>query len=145
MADTVAAHFHQEPVEPDSEYRAVEPWAIRGLILGLLSPAALLLPMLWLVPLVGLANLLAIRRLKQEASTVGRSAALSGLGLSVLFAAIPPARMAADYFLLNNQPREVADQFFEYLRHDDPRRALLLRGARLSAIARRRDGRAAVL
>ena len=50
-----------------------------------------------------------------------------GLGLAVLFGMVPIARMTTDYVLLKEQPRELADRFLEYLRQDDPRRALMLR------------------
>lgn len=84
--------------------------------------------MLWLAPLFGIAaNLLALARLKQNPNRVGRSAALAGLGLSVLFAVVPVAQMTTDYFLLRDQPRELGDRFLEYLRQDDPYKALMLR------------------
>lgn len=128
MAEPFAANLTRQSGEPELEYRAVEPWAIGGLLVGLLSPIALLSQVLWLVPLVGIAtNALALRRLHQGANRVGRSAALVGLGLSVLFGVVPVAQSVADYIVLKDQPREVADHFLEYLRHDDPRKALMLR------------------
>ena len=128
MAEPFAANPHQQSGEPELEYRSVEPWAIGGLLLGLLSPVALLSSVLWLAPLFGIAaNALALRRLNQEANRVGRSAALIGLGLSVLFSVVPIAQTVTDFFVLSAQPREMADQFLEYLRQDDPRKALMLR------------------
>jgi hypothetical protein len=128
MAEPFAANPPQQSGESELEYRPVEPWAIGGLLLGLLSPVALFSSVLWLAPLFGIAaNLVAMRRLKQEANRAGRAAALAGLGLSVLFGAIPVAQMATDYLLLKDQARELADQFLEYLRHDEPQKALMLR------------------
>ncbi len=128
MAEPFAANPHQQSGEPDLEYRSVEPWAIGGLLLGLLSPVAMLSSVLWLAPLFGIAaNALALRRLKQDTNRVGRSAALIGLGLSVLFGVVPVAQMTSDYFLLRGQPREMADLFLDYLRQDAPRKALMLR------------------
>jgi hypothetical protein len=128
MAEPFAASPHQQSGEPELEYRSVEPWAIGGLLLGLLSPVALLSSVLWLAPLFGIAtNLVALRRLQQEANRAGRSAALVGLGLSLLFGVVPVAQMAMDYLLLKDQAREVGDQFLEYLRHDEPQKAIMLR------------------
>jgi hypothetical protein len=128
MAESFAENLHQQSGEPELEYRSVEPWAIAGLVLGLLSPIALLSSVLWLTPLFGIAaNALALRRLQQDGNRAGRAAALAGLGLSVLFGVVPVAQMAADYMLLKDQPRELADRFLEYLQHDEPRKALMLR------------------
>ena len=128
MAEPLAVHSDRQPDPPDLEYRSVDPWAIWGLVLGLLSAVALLSPVLWLAPLFGIAaNAMALRRLSRENNRAGRPAALLGLGLSVLFGMLPIARITTDYILLRNQPRELADRFLEYLRQDDPRRALMLR------------------
>jgi hypothetical protein len=128
MSETFAESPHQHSGEPELEYRSVEPSAIGGLILGLLSPLALLSSILWLVPLFGIAaNALALRRLRQDPNRVGRSAALVGLGLSVLFGVVPVAQIATEYVVLKDQPRELADQFLDYLRHDEPRKAIMLR------------------
>lgn len=128
MAEPFAENLHRQSGEPELEYRSVEPWAIAGLVLGLLSPLALLSSVLWLAPLFGIAvNALALRRLQQDGNRAGRAAALAGLGLSVLFGVVPVAQMATDYVLLKDQPREMADQFLEYLRHDEPGKALMLR------------------
>lgn len=117
-----------DSVDPDIEYRSVEPWAVGGLLMGLVSPVALLANLLWLVPPLGiLTNAIALRRLKRETNRIGRTAALLGLGLSVLFAVVPLAQMATAFVLLRNQARPVADQLFEYLRQDKPERAVMLR------------------
>jgi hypothetical protein len=128
MAEPLAVNPDRQSDPSELEYRSVEPLAIWGLALGLLSPAALLSPVLWLVPLIGIAaNAMALRRLSREGNRAGRPAALMGLGLAVLFGMVPIARMTTDYVLLKEQPRELADRFLEYLRQDDPRRALMLR------------------
>ena len=57
----------------------------------------------------------------------GASAALAGLGLSVLFGVVPVAQIATEFVVLKDQPRELADQFLDYLRHDEPRKAIMLR------------------
>ncbi len=128
MVESPSTSSLGEAAAVEIEYRSVEPWAIYGLVLGIVSPVALLAPILWLVPPAGiLANLVALRRIDLHANRVGRAAALAGLALCVLFGVMPIAKMATAYVLLRDQPREVADQFFEYLRDDRPEKALILR------------------
>src|SRR5687768_6560069 len=77
-----------DDLAPDSgEYRVLSPWAIAGLVLGLASAVAFAHPVLWMVPILGLAaSLLALRQISREAPEVsGRKAALWGLSLSVAF------------------------------------------------------------
>lgn len=115
--------------DPEQEYRSVEPLAVIGLVLGLLSPLALVGPLLWLLPPLGIAaSLLAIGRIARDASRSGRSIALVGLGLSVVFGVAPAAQAGSAFLLLGEQPREVADAFLEFLRTDHPEKALMLRG-----------------
>ncbi len=110
------------------EYRSVEPWAIVGLLLGFLSPVALLGRLLLLVPPLGiLINAIALRRVARDSNRIGRASALIGLGLSVLFAVAPMAQMTSNFLLLRPQARPVADKFFEYLRQGQPERAVTLR------------------
>ena len=76
-----------------AEYRAVAGQAVLGLIFGLLSPVALIDPMLWVVPLLGVFfSVWALRRINKYApAMIGRKAALVALALSLLFAAAAPA------------------------------------------------------
>jgi hypothetical protein len=128
MLESTPVGSSDRPAEAEMEYRSIEPWAVGGLLLGLLSPAALLAPLLWLLPGLGiLANCVALARLNRNSSRAGRGAALMGLGLSVMFALAPPVEMGTAYLLLRNQGREVADHFLEYLTHDQPEKALMLR------------------
>ncbi len=62
MADTSTANPLSEPGDPQAEYRTVEPWAVGGVLLGLLSAVAMLGGILWLVAALGVvANLVALR------------------------------------------------------------------------------------
>jgi hypothetical protein len=116
--------------EPEVPYRSVDAWAVWGLILGLLSIAALAGGVMWLVALVSVGvNLIALRRIKNDASRSGRGAALMGLGLSVMFAVTPWAQAGANQVVLARQGREVTEQFLEYLRERSPEKALQLRFA----------------
>lgn len=115
-----------DPAKSEIDYQAVEPWAIAGLILGLLSPLALISPVLWLVPILGLASAgVALVRIRRDGRP-GRAPALVGLALSTFFIVVPMTRNLSAQLLLAQQARPVADQFFEYLRQGDPERALLL-------------------
>jgi hypothetical protein len=130
MAESAPERSPAEFADPEREYRAVEPWAVGGLLLGLLSPAALLGSLLLLVPPVGLlVNLVALARLSRDANRTGRPAALGGLALSVVFIVAPMAQMATSWVLLSRQARDVADQFLEYLREGSPEKAQILRFA----------------
>ncbi len=128
MADSTPVNSHLEFEDPQREYRTVEPWAVGGLVLGVLSASALLGGLLWLMAGVGVvANLVALGRLRRDANRSGRGAALCGLALSIIFGVAPGAQMAASRVLLARQAQEVADQFLEFLRQDSPEKALMLR------------------
>jgi hypothetical protein len=115
-------------IDPELEYRSVEPLAVIGLLLGLVSALAFIGPLLWLLPPLGIAaNLLAMRRIRHDSSRSGRSIALAGLGLSVVFAIAPAAQTASAFWILRQQPRDVADAYLEFLRTDHPEKALMLR------------------
>jgi hypothetical protein len=127
MVESAPARSKGELTDPELEYRSVEPWAVGGLVLAILSPVALIAPLLWLVPPLGvLANSVALRRLRTEPHRIGRTAALVGLGLSLLFTTAPLASALTARVLLTDQARPVADQFFEFLRQGSPEKATIL-------------------
>ena len=77
-------------------YRAVAGQAVVGLIFGLLAPLALVDPLLWAVPALGvLLSGWALRRIRRsEPALAGRKMALAGLVLSLLFAGRGAHRLA---------------------------------------------------
>ncbi len=88
----------------------------------------MLAPLLVLVPVGGIAAaLVSLRRFAVAPIHTGRGAALLGLLLSVTFVVAPAARSLVADGLVRNQPRALADAFFEYLRHDQPEKAYLLK------------------
>lgn len=117
-----------ETLQDTIEYRSVELWAVIALVLGFLSPLALFGTLWFLVPAAGmLAALVALVRIHADAHKIGRIVALSGLCLCITFAVAPLAQWATSQVVLRNQPRELADKFFEYLLQGQPEKAVLLR------------------
>jgi hypothetical protein len=130
MVESAPVESSGKWTDPQLEYRSVEPWAVGGLLLALLSPVALLDGLWWLIaPLGVLANAVALRRVAAEPHRMGRAAALLGLGLSLFFGTAPWARSFAERLLLPEQARPTADQFFEFLRQGSPEKAVQLRFA----------------
>jgi hypothetical protein len=130
MVDSHAIESFQGELEENPEYRSIDPAAIGGLLLGLLSPAAMAVPVLWLIPPLGvLVSSLALRRLRVDPARLGRAAAVLGLGLSVLFAVAPLTQWLTTHALLTRQAKPVADQWFAYLQQQQPEKALWLQFA----------------
>jgi hypothetical protein len=130
MIESSATDSFAPPADPERDYKRVDAWAVGGLLLGFLSPLTLIAPILWLVPLLGLAaNGLALRRMKLDSNLVGFKAALLGLALSIVFGVAPVAQYLTSFAVLSRQARPIADQWFEYLRQDSPEKALMLKMA----------------
>jgi hypothetical protein len=120
------------PLRPLSEasddglaYRSVSLTAVWGLIFGVLGVFSLAIPLLWLVPLLGVAlSALALRRIARDAPTVtGRKAALAGLFLSVVFVVAGPAEAIGYRLWVEREARQFADYWFEFLRQNEPQKA----------------------
>ena len=85
-------------------------------------------PILLLIPLGGIAaGVIALRRFAVNPIHFGRGAALVGLLLSVIFLTAPLSRNLVADGLVRNQPRDLAEKFFEYLREDQPEKSALLK------------------
>lgn len=130
MVESESGPALHEASDPLDEYRSVDRWAVVGLLLGLLSPAAMLSPILVLLSPLGIVTSgVALVRLKRDASRIGRTAALIGLALAVLFGVAPVAQWATTTTILWRQAKPVADLWFELLRKNEPEKAVLLRFA----------------
>ncbi len=118
------SHF-SSPVSPDAEYRALSVPAVVGLIAGLLSPLAMIDPLIWLLPLLGLifstVGLWQIARNAPEMT--GRKMALTGLTLSILFGVMVTTHWVTYRWLVNREARQFAQMWFEFLRQDEPHKA----------------------
>lgn len=111
-----------------AEYHAVAPAAVGSLILGLLSPVALVGSLLWIVPALGIGlAALALRSIRNsKGDLAGRGTALIGLGLSMVSIAAAPAQMTFTRQHLAAAARPIVDAYFDFLRHGEPHKALQL-------------------
>ena len=114
--------------EEVTQYQAVSGLAVSGLIAGLLAPAALVHPLLWIAPLVGiLLCALALNRIRRETPVlVGRKLALVGLTLSMLCGAAAPSEWLTHQWIIDVEARRFARIWFEFLRADEPMKAMQL-------------------
>ena len=107
------------------EYHAVSGLAVGGLVVGLLSCVALVDPMGWLVPPVGiLLCLLALWRIACNApELIGRKAAVVGLVLSILFGGAGISHQLTYNWLLRRQARQFGTAWFDLLARQQPQMA----------------------
>lgn len=115
-----------DPQETQLEqYRALSSLAVVGLVLGLLSPAAILAPALWFVPFAAIpVCVLALQRIADEApALVGRKAALVGLWLAVAFSVAAPVDWNLYRWMIRNEGRQFSTAFFDFLRENAPEKA----------------------
>jgi hypothetical protein len=114
------------PEEADAvAYRAVSGLALLGLLLGLISALALLVPAFWTAAIAGIiVNVVALRRIAARSpALVGRKAALVGVTLSAIFFAAIPADWLTYRWLVRNEAQKYAATWFDYLRAGQPHKA----------------------
>lgn len=115
-----------DPRETDIEqYRALSNLAVVGLVLGVLSPAAILTPALWFIPFAAIAVcILALQRIADEwPALVGRKAALAGLWLAVAFSVAAPLDWNLYRWMIRQEARQYSGVFFDFLRQNLPQKA----------------------
>jgi hypothetical protein len=124
----ISPRFSQNPDADVAEYRSLSGAAVAGLILGLLSPAALVDPAAWFIPLVGISvSVYALLRIRRNASSLtGRKAALWGLYLALCFAAAAPADWFYYRYRIRREARQYAAEWFELLAEGRPEKAYQL-------------------
>ncbi len=107
------------------EYRAISGWAIAALILGLLSPLALVEVWLSLIPVVGIVvAVVALARIAWLAPALtGRKATLAGLFLAVLCASATVADQWVFWRSIDHEARQFAKAWFGFLAEDEPLKA----------------------
>jgi hypothetical protein len=95
------------------QYRNVSRPAIGALLLGLVSPVGLAHPLLWVVPLAGIA--LAVTAIisiaRHNAELTGRQMAIWGLALSLFFGSWAMGQVALRGWILQSQTRALADHW----------------------------------
>jgi hypothetical protein len=129
MSDEVRQMRVSEPADEQiAAYRPVSAWAIVSLLIGLVSPLALVDPSLWAAPVIaGVVCLLAFRQIKKNApDMIGRKAALVGLWLAVL--SLTAACSDWLYFrgCVRREAQQAAMFWFELLAKDRPELAFQL-------------------
>jgi hypothetical protein len=113
----------EEPVSDELDsYRPVSRLAVAGMIAGAGSATALLGLPLWVVPLVGiLLSSLALVRINRSAGQLaGRSMALAGMGLAVVFGSAALAGHFNSKRIVAEQAREAAEPWFRTLAKNEP-------------------------
>jgi len=114
------------PEDPDAvQYRAVSGLAILGLVAGVVSLLALAAPLLWAVAIVAiLVNLAALKRIQANApALLGRKAAMAGLAISIAAFSAAPADWIVYRRLVRQEAQQVATQWFDFLRANQPQKA----------------------
>jgi hypothetical protein len=109
---------HESELE---QYRSISVTAIVAAVLGLLSPLAMLHPVLWSIPLAGIAvALTAFRQLKTDGDQLtGRKAALLGLALCLIFGAASTARYFGRGYFVRREAHQLAMEWLGYLQAND--------------------------
>jgi hypothetical protein len=109
-----------EPTSETISYRPVSKIAVAAALVGLLSSLALTSPLLWILPLLGIA--LAIVGLadatRSGAEKVGRAAALVGLALSVGFGAQAVTADVVSRRITESRVRAVASMWCDALQEN---------------------------
>ena len=107
--------------EEVARYRAISSLALAGLLAGLLSPLAMLSPMLWFIPLaaVALAALALWRIAARSPDLAGRPAALVALMLGTVFLVAAPTADQVYRWFVRRQAQEFARLWIDAVRHGE--------------------------
>lgn len=118
-------HITDRRDEEFAAYRAMTGQAVAGLIFGLLAPLALLDPLLWLMPALGLLfSYWALRRIKKNPQALtGRGMALTGMTLALLFAVAAPTEWLVYRAWARGEARQIAELWFQYILQNEPHKA----------------------
>lgn len=109
----IAAEVQSE----EDSYRALSPWAVLALVLGLASALTLVHPLLALLPVLALASgFAALRQIRHYAPTyIGRWAALVGMWLAILFLVAMPTRWLVWRTLIEGEATRFGNEFMRLL------------------------------
>lgn len=114
-----------------ASYRPLAVQAVLGLIFGLLSPLAMVDPMLWAIPVLGLFfSYWALRRIKKSSQAmIGWKIAIAGFMFSLLFLAAAPSDWLYYRWMVSQEARQFAALWFKYVVQDEPTKAHQLTAA----------------
>jgi hypothetical protein len=119
-----ALHANSSAAEEQTRinYHAVSGWAVAAVIVGLLSATALLGPLVWFIPALGVClALYAMRRISTSGGELtGWNLALLGLLMSILFGVAGPARTMSRHFWIQTRAERFAAGFIELLQENQP-------------------------
>jgi hypothetical protein len=106
------------PSDQEQDYRGVSRTAVVAFLVGLVSPLALVHPLSWAIPWIGVpVAWQALRRIAAPNSVVsGRPIALIGLFLTVLFGAWAPTKYLVERNLVVRQSQQFADTWLRLVR-----------------------------
>lgn len=109
-------------------YGSVSGWAVASALCGVLSAVALFSDVLLIVPAIGaFMAILALRRISDPAyAVIGRTPALVGLVLSIVFAVAVPVERVAERWLILRDSDQFARLWFALLSENRPIEALRL-------------------
>ena len=126
----VRNEFESTQLGPDpelelAEYRAVNPMAVVGLLLGLGAPLAMVNPLLWIVPMLGVVICgVALRAIGAEGGRwIGRKAAVVGLVLSIVFGLAGPTELLTSNWWVGREARMFGALWFDLLRDGEAHKA----------------------
>jgi hypothetical protein len=104
----------------ETAYRTISGWSVAALLLGILSGAAVVGPILWLIPVFGIAvSWIALAKIKRsEGQLSGWGVAVLGLLLAIFFGAAGPARAITRHVWLESRAEKFAQAFIDLLKHD---------------------------
>jgi hypothetical protein len=109
--------FHSNEFEESPEYSSLSALAIAGLLFGLASPLCLITGVLFVMPLVGMVlSIFALVRIAASGGTLaGRSAAVVGLALSIVFGVAQLSRGAITRYWRTSEAQVFASDWLRVL------------------------------
>ncbi|HTQ38507.1 MAG TPA: hypothetical protein VMJ32_05740 [Pirellulales bacterium] len=104
------------------EYGRISGWAVAAILLGVLSAAAIVGPLLWFIPVsAGAVSIVAMRKINASESRLsGWHLALLGLLLAIFFGVAGPARTLSRQYLVEVRAAHFAEKFLDLLQHKQP-------------------------
>lgn len=107
------------------EYPGVSVKGVTGIVLGVASALALVNPLFWVIPLVGVVVCaVALREIRISPQPLGgRTAALVGLGLALVFGTAGLSRQASHSWWVRHEAREFCRLWLQLLADDEPHKA----------------------